>query len=320
MASNELTPRDDALPVLVIAGPTASGKSGLALAAAEAFDGVVINADSMQVYRRLRILTARPSRADERRAPHRLYGWLEPDDICSAGRWQAAALDEIAKAHASGKLPIVVGGTGFYIEALTKGMVEAPAIPAAIRETARFEVAQDAAGAHAALAAVDPSTAARISPTDPQRLARALEVWRTTGAPPSRTLEQKPTPPEGLRFHSVVLAPPRETLYRRIDRRAEEMAAVGALAEAASFRALGLPASLPASKAVGLREFAAAAHGEILLHDAIEATATASRRYAKRQMTWIRGRAAQDFVVESHFHYDIRGEFIRKFQAWALTG
>lgn len=319
MASTQATPADGR-PVLVIAGPTASGKSRLALRAAQEFDGVVINADSMQVYRKLRILTARPPPEDEAAAPHRLYGWLDPADVCSAVRWREAALAEIRAAGAAGRLPIVVGGSGFYIEALMRGLPAAPPIPEAIRAEARAEAAADPAGVHARLAVADPETAARINPADPQRLARALEVWRAAGAPPSAALGGAATPPEGLRFHVVALAPERGALYRRIDARAAEMAEAGAAAEAAAFMALGLPPELPAAKAVGLREFAAAAVDERLLPDAVAATAQASRRYAKRQTTWLRNRLVADRNIDEQVNSNNVDHFIRELRSFSLTG
>jgi len=320
MASTTTKSPAEGRPVLVIAGPTASGKSRLAVRAAQEFDGVVINADSMQVYRRLRILTARPSAEDEAAAPHRLYGWLEPDDPCSAARWREAALDEIRAASAAGRLPIVVGGSGFYIEALMRGLPAAPEIPEAIRAEARAEAATDPAGVHARLVAADPATAARISPADPQRLARALEVWRAAGTPPSVALGGAAAAPDGLRFHVVVLAPEREALYRRIDARAAEMAVEGAAAEAAAFMGCGFDPDLPAAKAVGLREFAAAARDERLLPEAVAATAQASRRYAKRQITWLRNRLVADRNIDQQVNFNNADHFVRELRPFSLTG
>ena len=284
----------DTKPVLVIVGPTASGKSKLALAAADKLNGVVINADSMQVYQQLRILTARPTPEDEARAPHKLYGWLHPSDVCSAGRWREAALTEIRAAHEAGQRPIIVGGTGFYIETLMHGLPDAPDIPATVREAARADVVADPEGMHAALAKADPITAKRILPTDPQRLARALEVWRATGLPPSTVLQPCSKPPPGLHFHVIALTPERSALYDRINARVEAMVTEGAVDEAVAFMALKLDPGLPAAKAVGVREFAAAANKVILLPEAISQTAQASRRYAKRQLTWLRGRVRAD--------------------------
>lgn len=305
--------------MLVIAGPTASGKSALALAAAQRLDGVVINADSMQVYKRLRILTARPTPEDEAAAPHRLYGWLEPSDACSAGRWREAALNEIAAAHAAGRLPILCGGTGFYLEALMHGLPDAPAISPDIRASARKDAETAPERWHGALAAVDPATASRIRPSDPQRLARALEVWRAAGRPPSEVLDRAAEPPADLDFQVVLLAPDRAWLYNRIDARAAEMAAAGAAEEARAFMALDLDPTLPAAKAVGLREFADAALDATLLPKAIERTAQASRRYAKRQTTWFRHRLSAMITIEAQLSSDFIGVFVLKLEELALT-
>jgi tRNA dimethylallyltransferase len=294
----------DTKPVLVIVGPTASGKSKLALAAADALNGVVINADSMQVYQQLRILTARPTLEDEAQAPHKLYGWLDPFDVCSAGRWREAALAEIEAAHDAGQRPIIVGGTGFYIEALMHGLPDAPDIPAAVREAARADVMADPRAVHAALAVADPITAKRISMTDSQRLARALEVWRATGLPPSTVLQSRSKPPPGLHFHVIAVTPERSALYARINARVEEMVMEGVVDEAVAFTALKLDPGLPAAKAVGLREFAAFASGVILLPEAISQTAQASRRYAKRQLTWLHGRVQAGQTLHEQLNYN----------------
>lgn len=264
----------------------------------------------MQVYKGLPIITARPSPDDEAAAPHRLYGWLEPDDVCSAQRWRDTALAEIEQAHLAGRLPIICGGTGFYIETLTNGLPPAPDIPPDIRDAARAEVAADIAAAHDLLQAADPATAARIEPRDAQRLARAIEVWRATGLIPSEVLNKPRIAPTGLVFHRLILLPERQTLYERINRRAALMADMGALEEATAFLARGLEDSLPAMKAVGLREFGAASRNEISIIDAVEATAQASRRYAKRQFTWLRGRrvASEIFNTQYNSNYTAKME------------
>lgn len=310
---------DEGRPVLTIYGPTASGKSAFALAAAARYDGVVINADSMQVYRGLRILTARPTEADEAAAPHRLYGWLEPDDPCSAGRWRTAALAEIDAAHNAGKLPIVCGGTGFYLQALEQGLPAAPEISVDVRAAAREEATADPAALHAKLAAADPATAARILPTDAQRLARVLEIWRETGDLPSVVLDRPPEPPTGLRFHSVALAPPRAELYARINARVVDMVDAGALAEAAAFAARNIDPTLPAARAVGLQAFIAAAKNEILFQEAIFATAQASRRYAKRQMTWLRHRCDPQIYIETQLNAELLNYYVLKLEELRLT-
>lgn len=309
----------DGQPVLTIYGPTASGKSALALAVARQFDGVVINADSMQVYRGLRILTARPSVAEEAAAPHRLYGWLEPDDPCSAVRWRTAALAEIDAVHAAGRLPILCGGTGFYLEALTRGLPAAPEIDPDIRAAARADALANPAGLYASLAAADPTTAERIAPSDGQRLARAVEIWRQTGAAPSDLLDRPTTPPEGLRFITAALAPPRAALYAGINARTAAMAAAGAMDEAAAFAARKLDPALPAARAVGLNSFSAAASGDILLQEAISATAQATRRYAKRQMTWLRHRITPDITIDETFNTDNIENYVAKFAIHPLT-
>ncbi len=290
-------------PVLIVAGPTASGKSALALAVAEAFDGTIINADSMQVYRELRILSARPSPADEARAPHRLYGVLSAAERCSAGRWRAMALAEIAAAHAAGRLPVVCGGTGLYLKALAEGLSPMPHVPAEIRArlSARLR-AEGAAALHAELAARDPDTAGRTKPTDSQRILRALEVLEATG----RSLADwqagpADAPPPGLRIATILLAPPRAALYAACDRRLAEMVTAGALDEVRQLNATGLDPSLPAMKAVGVREFGEYLAGNCDLQAALAAARQATRRYAKRQMTWFRHQIVADLTLDAQF-------------------
>ena len=308
----------DARPVLILAGPTASGKSTLAVAVAEAFDGVVINADSMQVYRELRVLTARPSAADEVRAPHRLFGVLPAAEACSAGRWLSLATAAIAEARAAGRAPIVVGGTGLYLEALTRGLAPVPTIPAHIRAAARAEHARLGGDAfRQALARLDPESAATLPATDSQRLIRAWEVALATGRSLPDWQRQPPADvPVAARFATVVLLPPREALYAAIDARFEAMLASGAVDEVRALLALDLDPRLPAMKAVGVREIAAALRGEGTLAMAADAAKRASRTYAKRQMTWLRHRVASDLTVSAQYSESFRGEifsFIRQF-------
>jgi tRNA dimethylallyltransferase len=279
--------------ILIVAGPTASGKSALALAVAEAFGGTIINADSMQVYRDLRVLTARPSAADEARVPHRLYGVIDAAEACSAGRWRALALAEIAAARAAGRLPVLVGGTGLYLHALVHGLAPIPPIPAAVRAAARALHAELGGGAfHARLAARDPGSAARLRPEDSQRLIRAWEVVEATG----RTLGewQRAPAPDGAAGEAaaVLLMPPRAALYAAIDARFAAMMNAGAVEEVRALIARELPADLPAMKAVGVREIAAMLAGRSTPEEAIAAAQQASRRYAKRQVTWLRHRMA----------------------------
>jgi len=290
------SPSDPHPPLILLAGPTASGKSGLALALARAFNGVVINADSMQVYRDLRILTARPSPEDEAAAPHRLYGVLDGAEVCSAARWAGLASAAIRETWAAGRLPIVVGGTGLYLEALTEGLSPIPDIPEAIRLEARAKLARlGNAAFHADLGARDPETAARLDPSNSQRLARAWEVLEATGRSITFWQAQPPDPPP-LAAHrlSLVLDPDRETLRARIDARFSAMVATGALEEVAALLARALPPDRPVMKAVGVPELAAHLRGETDLDTAITLAQAASRQYAKRQRTWLRGRMASD--------------------------
>lgn len=275
--------------VWLIAGPTASGKSALALALAEREDGEVVNADSMQLYRDLAVLTARPSAEDEARAPHHLYGIADAADGWSVGRWLAAATTVLDGVAARGRAAIVVGGTGLYFRALTKGLAEIPAIPAHVRAAAEalFDGAGEAA-ARARLAALDPAAQARISSGDRQRLVRALEVAMATGRPLTEwQAATRPTLPPGS-YRALALEPPRAALYARCDARLAAMAATGALDEVRTLMTRGLDPNLPAMKATGLRELARHLAGELTLDQAIAAGAQATRRYAKRQLTWLR--------------------------------
>jgi tRNA dimethylallyltransferase len=277
---------------VLIAGPTASGKSAAALALAERLNGVVINADSMQVYRECRVLSARPSEADTARVPHLLYGHVGVNERYSVGRYQNDATAALAEVRAIGRLPIFVGGTGLYFTALTEGLAEIPAVPAAVRAAgqARLE-ALGVGGLHAELAAKDPATAAGLRPSDPQRVLRAWEVLEATGLPLSHWQKQAGKPVlEGLRLSRLVLDPPRPLLRERIATRFEAMLAEGAMEEAEALR--GLDASLPAAKILGLRELLALADGRIGQEEAIFLAVTATRQFAKRQVTWFRHRMA----------------------------
>ncbi|WP_158043949.1 tRNA (adenosine(37)-N6)-dimethylallyltransferase MiaA [Skermanella pratensis] len=277
-------------PVVVVGGPTASGKSALALDLAEEFGGTVINADSMQIYAELPVLTARPTAADEARAPHRLYGALSAAERCSAARWQALALAEIREAHKAGRLPIVVGGTGLYIRALMEGLADIPPIPEAVRASVRERrETLGGPGLHALLAGRDPATAARLKPGDSQRLSRALEVLEATGRSITDWQSDPAAgPPPGLRFVPFVVDPPRGALYAACDRRFDAMMERGALDEVRALLELGLSPGLPAMKALGVPELSAYLRGEGGLEDAVAAAKTATRRYAKRQGTWFR--------------------------------
>jgi tRNA dimethylallyltransferase len=304
--------------VLIIAGPTVSGKSRLAMDIAAAFAGTIVNADSMQVYRELRVLTARPSTADEARVPHRLYGVLAARTPCSAGHWAGLAAAEIEAALSARRLPIVVGGTGLYLKALVEGLAPIPAVPAEVRAAA-LSLHADLGGAafREALAAVDPITAARLPPGDTQRLVRAWEVAAVTGRPLSDWQREAPQRPvAGVRFATLVLDPPREALNRAIDARLDAMIAEGAIAEVQGLLDLGLDPALPAMKAVGVKELAAYVRGRCVLESAAAAAKGATRRFAKRQQTWLRHRIAADMVVSEQYSERIGVKiftFIRQF-------
>jgi tRNA dimethylallyltransferase len=275
---------------ILIAGPTASGKSKLALAIAVRHRGTVINADSMQVYRDLSILTARPTPEDEAAAPHVLYGHVAGDEPYSVGRFLADATRAIAEARDADRLPIVVGGTGLYFKALTEGLSPIPQIPQAIRQRWRSEARRiGAAGLFASLAASDPATAERVKPTDPQRLTRALEVLEATGLGLSAWQQQRGRPLiDPASAICIVAAPEREALYRRAEARFDAMMRAGALAEVAALVARGHAADLPIMHALGVRPLARHLAGEIGLDVAAGLAKTETRQYIKRQLTWLR--------------------------------
>ncbi len=275
--------------VAVLYGPTASGKSDLAVVLAERLNGVVINADSLQVYSELKILTARPDEAATARAPHRLFGVLPAAEACSAVWWRDAALAEIGAAHAAGKHPILVGGTGLYLKTLMEGLSPVPAANEAARANATALYAEIGGEAfRAALAERDPVIAARLKPGDRQRLIRAWEVLEATGRPLSDWQALPKEPGHSLDFSLIGLMPPRDVLYGRIDGRFETMLKKGAVEEAARFEALGLSPALPANKALGLPELRRHLKGEIDLAEATRLAQQMSRNYAKRQVTWFR--------------------------------
>ncbi|MEZ5956615.1 MAG: tRNA (adenosine(37)-N6)-dimethylallyltransferase MiaA [Hyphomonadaceae bacterium] len=275
-------------PALLIMGPTASGKSALALALAERIGGEIINADSMQVYRDFRILTARPSLEEEAQAPHHLYGHIDAAERYSTGRWLSDALAAISDIRARDNISILVGGTGLYFKALTQGLAEMPSIDPELRAALTERAAKEGAPAlHAALAQLDPQTAARLEPNDTPRIIRALEVIETTGE--SITSFQANTKPAlaAKEWRGLVLSPGREALYAAINTRFEKMLEQGALEEVRAFAARSLDPTLPAIKAHGAPALSAYLRGEITLAAATEIGQRDTRRYAKRQFTWI---------------------------------
>jgi tRNA dimethylallyltransferase len=271
-------------PVALIAGPTASGKSAIALRLAEMADGVVINADSAQVYADLRVLTARPTPEEEARAPHRLYGHVDGAIGCSAPAWAADAKAALRQAQEGGRLPILVGGTGLYIRTLLDGIAPVPPIPQAIRDEVR---ALPVAEAHRLLAEADPGAAARLLPSDTTRVARALEVIRGTG----RTLAGWQTERTGgiagaIRLVPMILSPPRDWLHARCDARFADMLARGAAEEVRALLARGIDPAMPVMRAIGVAELGDWMAGLIDRETAITRAQAATRQYAKRQQTW----------------------------------
>ena len=295
---------------VLIAGPTASGKSAAALALAEKLGGTLINADSMQIYRELRVLTARPTAEDEARVPHRLYGHVGVAEAYSAGRYQSDAATALAEVKASGRLPVFVGGTGLYFGALTEGLAEIPPVPGPVRAAVAARRAEIGAEAfHAELTARDPEAGARLQPGDTQRTLRAMEVIEATGRPLAYWQTHKGEPVlKGLRLARFVLSPPRVELYARIDARFEAMLESGALVETLALT--GLDPRLPAAKILGLRPLQALAAGEMSRAEALAAAQAGTRHYAKRQLTWFRHRMADWVWLEGMGESNILPEIL----------
>ncbi len=285
---------------ILIAGPTASGKSAAAIVIANRIGGAVVNADSMQVYRDLSVLTARPSPADEAAAPHRLYGHVEAATPYSVGLWLADLAHVLTRLAAENLTPIIVGGTGLYFEALLNGLSPVPEIAADVRAHWRAEAERiGPERLHAELALRDPLMASRLRPTDPQRVTRAIEVIETTG----RSLAEwhrEPSVPllNAEKVTRVVLLPERDQLYGACDDRFDAMLRSGALAEVAALLAQNLPTERPAMRATGVPALLAHLKGELTLLEATARGKIETRQYAKRQMTWLRGRMAGWTVVE----------------------
>ena len=275
---------------LLIAGPTASGKSALALALARRFGAIVVNADSMQVYRDWRTLTARPSEDEERQAPHALFGCVDGAENFSAGRWLEAA----GRALAGAERAILVGGTGLYFKALTEGLSDIPAVPDAVRAKVRAGAqGRDSASLHAELGACDPLTAARLRPSDRQRVLRALEIFAATGVPLALLQGARGAPLLARgEWAGLFLAPERAALNARIDARFDAMIGEGALDEAAKFAARKLDPALPAMRAHGAPHLMGYLRGETNLEAAVARSKLDTRQYAKRQFTWARHQMA----------------------------
>jgi len=296
---------------VLIAGPTASGKSGVGLRLAAELKGEIVNADSMQVYKDLRTVTARPSEADEASCPHHLYGHVPGNEVFSTGRWLAEVVPVIEDIRERGRVPIVLGGTGLYFRALTDGFVEVPGIPEDVRAETRAEVeAIGASAAHQLLVEVDARWAAKVHENDPQRIARGLEVYRATGRALTDWHDAPVQPALAMPFLKIVLEPDRAWLYDRIDRRFAKMVEQGALQEVAKLLSLGLAPTLPIMKALGVPELGSHLRGDMALEEAIVLARTRSRQYAKRQSTWFN----QQMIAWNHlFEQDLESQIDKIF-------
>ena len=306
--------------VLVIAGPTASGKTALALELAERLDGVVINADSMQVYRELRILTDRPSPQDEARVPHRLFGVLPASERGSAAWWRDAASAEIDTVRASGKLPILCGGTGLYLNALMQGIAEVPPVPPTVVDEAIARYRHLGGDAFKEeVRALDPVLGARLEPGDSQRLQRAWAVATATGRALSDWQAQPTGGRDDLSFLRVLLFPPRPISAEAVAVRFRKMIDDGAVEEARRLAALNLDPSLPAMRAIGVPQLIDYINGTIELEGAVAASVIATRQYAKRQRTWFRHQFLSDIRMDAQFSKSSFEEIFSEIRSCLLT-
>lgn len=280
--------------VALIVGPTASGKSALALELAKKQPSVIINADSAQVYADLRILSARPSEEEMDGISHRLYGYIDGAEACSAPRWANDAKAEIAAAHADDMLPILVGGTGLYVRTLLNGIAPIPGIDPAVRVEVRE---MDVADAYSRLESEDPVSAERLNPRDSSRIMRALEVVRSSGKPLHHWhAHMTGGIADQISLRPIVLLPPREWLYERCDRRFQMMLDQGAMEEVETLIDRELPDDCPVMRAIGVPEISAVIQGGITLEDAKVQAMAATRQYAKRQYTWFRNQCPDDWL------------------------
>lgn len=306
-------PGESRPPVALIAGPTASGKSALAVRLAQIADGIVINADASQVYADLAILSARPSPQEMGDIPHRLFGHIDGAQACTAARWAQEAKAEVAAAHRAGRLPILVGGTGLYLRTLLDGIAPVPDIAPDIRAAVR---AMPVAQAHAALALEDPAAAARLAPADTTRVARALEVVRSTGTPLAQWQQHKVGGIGGaIALSPLILLPPRDWLIDRCDRRFSMMLAAGAVTEVRALLARNLDPALPVMRAIGVPEIAGFLKGDTELDRMEQLGRIATRQYAKRQYTWFAHQPPPDWPRETRqIDDEISKELVIKLQ------
>ncbi len=307
-------------PVILVGGPTASGKSGLALCLAEALGGELINADSMQVYRDLVILTARPSAQDVARCPHHLFGHLDAAVRCSAGRWQEEARAAAVAVLERDRVPILVGGTGFYLDTFRRGMSPIPDVDPGVREHYTRRMDEDGPVAlHGELGTRDPELAGLLAPGDSQRIQRALEVVEATGMPLSQWQRLSRTGGWLGPALTITLMPPREALYWQCEVRLDAMIEEGALDEVRALAARRLDPTLPAMRALGVAELIAYLDGDLAWEDAIEQAKTGTRRYAKRQSTWFRNQVADALRIEGFGHDDTAREVVSGANRFLLT-
>ncbi len=293
---------NQAKPVALIAGPTASGKTALALALAARHDVTIINADSAQVYANLPILSAQPSATEMASAPHRLFGYLDGREACSAARWAKDAFREIELAWGQNRVPLLVGGTGLYVRTLLDGISPIPEIDPEIRGAVR---SLETADARRALEEEDPASAAALPPGDDNRIKRALEVIRSTGKSIIAWREiREGGIGDSIDLRPLILLPPRDWLYERCNRRFESMIAAGALDEVAALRAANLPADAPVLRAIGVPELSALQDGLLSRDEAIKRGQIATRQYAKRQYTWFRNQSPADWPIWAEVYND----------------
>ena len=299
--------------VIIIAGPTASGKSNLAIDIAEEFSGIVINADSMQIYKGLEIITSSPNSAIKKRVIHKLYNVREPKKPCAAGVWQKLATKEICRAHDKDVLPIVVGGTGLYLRTLIEGIANLPKIPIEIQNTVRNRMLKEGSKKlHQELSKLDPKTASTLNVADIQRICRALEVFLTTGQSLTdlqRDNEFGASPKGAFKFVKLLLMPTRPLLYKTCDARFQSMLNCGVLEEVRSLMDQKLAPSLPAMKALGIPFLIRHLEGKISIEDACSAGQLATRHYVKRQATWYKNQFVADFAINLQYSESLRQQF-----------
>ena len=308
-------------PVIVIGGPTASGKSATALALARHFDGEVVNADSMQIYEDLPVITARPCPDELALAPHHLYGVLGMQDRCSAGQWRGLAMEAIRDIQGRNRLPIVVGGTGLYLRALMTGLHEMPDVPEDVRARLNLRLETEGAPAlHVELSSVDPETARGLNPSDGQRIVRALEIFIHTG----RGLRSWQTgrtqdAPADMRFFAVSLLPPREDLYHAANDRFDRMLETGAIEEVAALLARSPDDGFPLLKAVGVPPIRAYLEEEIDRERMKELGKRDTRRYAKRQLTWFRHQFIPQMTIQTKDSENYQDKTFSEIRNFLLT-